>query len=424
MSDNKSKQNNTSQGPEIKSAKTVSYSGAEPIAVDSLEPKPIKRAAILNKMPPGRPIQPVNAQTADPRPVKDTATGGAALPPKNKVVIIPDEGGPNITVSTSPHVNNTRITTRKIMLDVIISLCPLVIAALIFFQFYAVRQIVISVACCLVAELIFTKMRHRAVSINDLSAVVTGLILALSMPATAPWYVTAVAAFAAIGIGKAVFGGLGMNIFNPAMVGRAFVMIAFAGAMAASGYTDLSSGVDIITQATPLTAFKQNHQSIDLFALIIGNANGSLGETSAIACIIGGIYLLARKIITWEIPVGVLVAVIVISLINALLSHNSLVSIFSATGWSVLHQVCGGAVLFGAFFIASDPVTSPFTARGKWIFGLGVGFFIMILRIFSGYPEGVMFAVLIMNSLTPLINRWTIPAPFGGFLKQDKGAQK
>lgn len=424
MSDNKSIQNDTNQSPEIKSVKSTSYSEAMPVAVESLEPKPIKRAAILNKVPPGRPIQPVNAQTADPRPVKDTASGGAAVPAKHEAVIIPDEGGPNITVSTSPHVNNTRITTRKIMLDVIISLCPLIITALIFFQLYAVKQIAISIVCCLLAEIIFTRMRQKPASINDLSAVVTALILALSLPATAPWYVTAVAAFAAIGIGKAVFGGLGMNIFNPAMVGRAFVMIAFAGAMAASGYTDPGSSVDVITQATPLTAFKQNHQSIDLFALILGNANGSLGETSAIACIIGGVYLLVRKIITWEIPVGVLVAVIVISLINSLLTSNSLVSVFSVTGWSVLHQVCGGAVLFGAFFIASDPVTSPFTAKGKWIFGLGVGFFIMILRIFSGYSEGVMFAVLIMNSLTPLINRWTIPTPFGGFLKQEKGAQK
>ena len=398
------------------------YSSSEPIDVASSgEAKP-RRTAILNKMPPGRPIQPVNAQTADSKPVIDTAKGGAALPRKNEVVIIPDEGGPNITVSTSPHVNNQNITTRKIMLDVIISLCPLILASLIFFRQYAAQQIAVSVIACIVAELIFTKMRNKPPSVNDLSAVVTGLILALSLPATAPWYVTFIAGFAAIGIGKAVFGGLGMNIFNPAMVGRAFVMIAFAGAMAASSYTDVNSAVDVITQATPLTAFKQDAQSINLFALIIGNANGSLGETSALACIIGGVYLLMRKIITWEIPVGVLVSVIVISFFNALLSGNPLVSVFSFTGWSVLHQVCGGAVLFGAFFIATDPVTSPFSSKGKWIFGLGVGVFIMILRIFSGYPEGVMFAVLLMNALPPLINRWTIPKPFGGFLQQNKGA--
>lgn len=424
MSDSKLEQNNTNQGSESVPVKTVSASAAEPPAVDGQGSKPPQQAAVITKKSQSQPSQPANAQTADSRPVKDAASGSVAAPPPPKNVIISDDICANISVSTSPHVNNTGISTRKIMLDVILSLCPLIIASLIFFQLYAVRQIVISVACCLVAELIFTKMRQKTVSINDLSAVVTGLILALSMPATAPWYVTAIAAFAAIGIGKAVFGGLGMNIFNPAMVGRAFVMIAFAGAMAASGYTDPSSGVDIITQATPLTVFKQNHQSIDLFALIIGNANGSLGETSAIACIIGGIYLLVRKVISWQVPAGVLAAVIIISLLNALLSSDSLVSVFATTGWSVLHQVFGGAVLFGAFFIATDPVTSPFTAKGKWIFGLGVGFFIMILRLFSGYPEGVMFAVLIMNALTPLINRWTIPTPFGGLLKQAKGAQK
>lgn len=376
----------------------------------------------LAKTSPGRPNQPVNAQTADHRPIKDTASGGAAIHPKGAPVIIPDEGGPNIMVSSSPHVDNQSITTRKIMLDVIISLCPLIAASIIFFQFYAVKQIAISLACCLAAELVYTKLRHRPASINDLSATITALILALSLPATSPWYVTAIAAFAAIGIGKAVFGGLGMNIFNPAMVGRAFVMIAFASALAASGYVSSGSSVDIITQATPLTAFKQNAQSIDLFALIIGNANGSLGETSAIACIIGGIYLLIRKIITWEIPVGVIVAVVIMAFLQALLSHNELISVISTTGWSALHHLFGGAVLFGAFFIATDPVTSPITAKGKLIFGLGVGFFIMVLRIFSGYPEGVMFAVLLMNSLTPLINRWTIPSPFGGFIKQDKGA--
>lgn len=423
MSDSKLEHNNPNQDAESTPVTTASASETEPPAVNGQDSKPPQQTVIITKNSQSQPSQPLNAQTADSRPVKDASSGSVVAPPP-KSVTVSDDVCANISVSTSPHVNNTRISTRKIMLDVILSLCPLIIASLIFFQLYAVRQIVISVACCLVAELVFTKMRQKAVSINDLSAVVTGLILALSMPATAPWYVTAIAAFAAIGIGKAVFGGLGMNIFNPAMVGRAFVMIAFAGAMAASGYTDPGSSVDIITQATPLTTFKQNHQSIDLFALIIGNANGSLGETSAIACIIGGIYLLARKIISWQVPAGVLAAVIVISLLNALLSSDALVSVFAATGWSVLHQVFGGAVLFGAFFIATDPVTSPFSAKGKWIFGLGVGFFIMILRLFSGYPEGVMFAVLIMNALTPLINRWTIPTPFGGLLKQAKGAQK
>lgn len=384
----------------------------------------VVNATEITPVPPKTPhsgsgIQPVGAQTADPRPLKDATKSTTKPKAPEPEPIAPDEC--YITVASSPHINNQGISTRRIMLDVIISMLPLVVASIIFFKQYAIMQLAFSIASCLVAELIFTSlMRRKGVTLGDLSAIVTALVLALSMPATAPWYVTVIAGFAAIGIGKAVFGGLGMNIFNPAMVGRAFVMIAFAGAMAASGYVDLSSQVDIITQATPLTAFKQNAQSINLYALLIGNANGSLGETSAIACVIGGLYLCVRKVINWEVPTGVIVAVTVIAAVNALVSSNSAVALFSVTSWSILHQLLGGAVLFGAFFIATDPVTSPFTTKGKWIFGLGVGFFIMVLRLFSGYPEGVMFAVLIMNALTPLINRWTIPKPFGGFLKQEK----
>lgn len=408
MSENTPPQNSTAENQPVKAAEQELPFGDAGTA-----------AAKAPQTAPGANIQPAGAQTADPKPLKDTDISTAIPKKPSPEPIEPDEGG--ITVASSPHINNRSISTRRIMLDVIISMLPLVAASVIFFKQYAVIQIGLSIISCLAAELIFTSlMRRKGVTLGDLSAIVTALVLALSMPPTAPWYVTVVAGFAAIGIGKAVFGGLGMNIFNPAMVGRAFVMIAFTGAMAASGYVDITSQVDIITQATPLTAFKQNAQSINLFALLIGNANGSLGETSAIACIIGGIYLCLRKVISWEVPAGVLIAVAVMAALNTLLSHNSAVALFSVTSWSVLHQLCGGAVLFGAFFIATDPVTSPFTAKGKWIFGLGVGFFIMVLRIFSGYPEGVMFAVLIMNALTPLINRWTIPKPFGGFLKQEK----
>lgn len=358
----------------------------------------------------------VAAEVTSPPPQAPAPDAVSAPKPKDKAAacVIADE---QLNVSSSPHLNDQAMTTRRVMLDVVISLLPLVAASVIFFQFYAVKQIVISVISCLIAEYVFTLMRKKPNSLGDLSAIITGLILALSMPGTAPWYVTVAASFAAIGIGKAVFGGLGMNIFNPAMVGRAFVMIAFAGAMAATGYVDLNSQIDIVSQATPLTAFKQNAESINVMALFWGNSNGSLGETSALACIIGGVYLLIRKIITWEIPAGVIGAVIVIALLNSLLSHGPVISVNT---WSVIHHVCAGAVLFGAFFIATDPVTSPITVKGKLIFGIGVGFFIMVLRLFSGYPEGVMFAVLIMNGLTPLINRWTIPKPFGGLLQQEK----
>ena len=252
----------------------------------------------------------------------------------------------------------------------------------------------------------FHKDARKKLTLSDNSAAVTGVIIALSLPGTAPWYVGLIASFVAIGIGKAIFGGIGMNIFNPAMVGRAFVMIAFASAIGASGYQDVKSAVDAITQATPLDAFKQSGVTVPVSALFLGLTNGSLGETSALCCILGGLYLCIRRTASWEIPAGVIGAVVVIGSISNFLHPDS--------GWTVLHHLFGGALMFGAFFIATDPVTSPLTPKGKMIFGIGVGLLVMLLRIFSGYPEGVMFAVLIMNSITPLINRLTIPKPLGG----------
>ena len=313
---------------------------------------------------------------------------------------------PAIHVAPSPHVSSMAMTTRGMMRDVLIALIPVVAAAFLFFGWLAAKQLLICTAASLAAEALFTTMRGRPLSLTDLSAVVTGLVLGLSLPGTAPWYVGFIGAVVAIGIGKMVFGGLGMNIFNPAMVGRAFVMIAFAGSMAASGYILPGSGVDAVSQATPLTAFKQSGTVVPLASMVIGNVNGSLGETSFLACLLGGIYLCVRRAASWEIPAGILLSVLVIA---------GLVNLFNlGAAWTVLHQLAGGSLLFGAFYIATDPVTSPLTARGRWIYGIGIGVIIMLLRYFSGYPEGVMFAVLLMNAVTPLINRWNIPRPFGG----------
>ncbi len=317
-----------------------------------------------------------------------------------------NDQSPVINVAPSPHVFSMEMTIPVMMRDVLIALIPAVGMAVYFFRWYAVKQLVICVLVCLGAEAVFTRMRGRALSLGDLSAAVTGLILGLSLPATAPWYVGAISAVVAIGIGKVVFGGLGMNIFNPAMVGRAFVMIAFAGSMAASGYLDPNSGIDALSQATPLSAFKQFGLSVPLSSLLWGNTNGSLGETSAVACLLGGLYLCLRRVGAWQIPAGILITVTVVA------GGQNLADLHSQ--WTVFHHLLGGALLFGAFFIATDPVTSPVTAAGKWIFGIGIGALVMVLRLFSGYPEGVMFAVLLMNALTPLINRWMIPRPFGG----------
>ncbi len=313
---------------------------------------------------------------------------------------------PVIHVSPSPHLVQTTTSTQRMMVDVLVALVPAVAMSLYIFRGYALFQLAVCITGSLLAEFLFVKLRGRSATLTDCSALVTGVILALSLPGTAPWYVGVIAAFVAIGIGKVIFGGLGMNLFNPAMVGRAFVMISFAGALAASGFEDVQSAVDAITQATPMNAYKMNGTVATLGSLFWGTTNGSLGETSALACLLGGIYLIIRKTASWEIPVGILSAVVIIGGLADILG--------SADGWTVIHHIFGGSLLFGAFFIATDPVTSPLAPKGKFIFGLGIGVFIMVLRLFSGYPEGVMFAVLFMNGLTPLINRWTIPTPFGG----------
>ncbi len=330
---------------------------------------------------------------------------------------------PALHVAPSPHVYDTSLTTRKMMIDVLIALAPVVGMSLYLFRLYALKHIVLCVGGCLAAEIVFTAMRGRKVTLADCSAAVTGLILALSLPAAAPWYVSVIGSFAAIGIGKVLFGGLGQNIFNPAMVGRAFVMLAFAGAVGASGYVLPQPGgpdADVMTRATPMTVAKKaargealgdNERMPGRWDLFLGTVNGSLGETSALFCLIGGLYLCLRRTASWQIPAGVLLAVVAIAGVIQLTSEPQL---------AVLDHLLGGALLFGAFFIATDLVTSPLTAKGKFIFGLGVGSLVMLIRTLSNYPEGVMFAVLVMNGVVPLINRWTIPTPIGGPMPQKK----
>jgi len=364
---------------------------------------------------------------------------------------------PVLHVAPSPHVFNSAQTTRKMMVDVLIALAPVVAVSIYVFKLYAVRQILICMGSAVLAEGLLTWMRGRKVTLCDGSASVTGLILALSLPGTAPWYVGVIGAFVAIGIGKVIFGGLGQNIFNPAMVGRAFVMLAFAGAVGANGYVLKSEapakattqasrtsqaaqslpvapdgagdGVrvspiadllesDALTKATPMTLGKTVDNKLaagekllpaeklpSVGSLFFGNVNGSLGETSALACLLGGLYLLLRRTASWQIPAGMLAAATAIGLCVQLWGHSQM---------SLAYHLLGGAMLFGAFFIATDLVTSPLTPKGKFIFGLGVGALVMLFRLLSNYPEGVMFAVLIMNAMTPLINQWTIPTPLGG----------
>lgn len=326
-----------------------------------------------------------------------------------------NEQQPSIHVAPAPHIGSTSLSTRKMMIDVMIGLAPVFAVAVYVFRQYAVYQAVVCVLSCLLAEAVFAAMRRRWSALFDGSTIITGLILAFSIPATAPWYVGLIGSFAAIGIGKAAFGGLGNNLFNPAMVGRAFVMMAFPVLLGAKegGYANSQAAVDVVTQATPMTAWKQEHAVTPLADLFWGTTNGSVGETSAIACLLGGLYLCIRRTASWEIPAGTIIAAAAIAGCVNLANPDS--------QWTVMHELLGGALLFGAFFIATDPVTSPLTPRGKFIFGLGVGTMVMVLRLLSNYPEGMMFSILLLNAVVPLINRWTVPTPVGG---PAKGAKK
>ena len=315
---------------------------------------------------------------------------------------------PRLHVAPGPHLTSRSLTTRRMMWEVLIGLAPVVGMALVVFRWYALLQISLCVAACLVAELVFSYWRGRTAGLGDLSATVTGVILGLSLPWSAPWYVGVVASFVAMGLGKAVFGGLGQNIFNPAMVGRAFVMISFASVMGATAYVREGMDLEILSQATPLSVAKEvaGAELPGLWPMFLGNVNGSLGETSALACLVGGLYLCWRRSAAWEIPLSVILGAAVAAGVANLVNPD--------TPLTVLHHLAGGSLVFGAFFIATDPVTSPLTLRGKVIFGAGIGVLVIVIRTLSNYPEGVVFAVLLMNAVVPLINRWMVPKPFGG----------
>jgi electron transport complex protein RnfD len=336
----------------------------------------------------------------------ESAPDGAASPPQDGAAT----REPSLHVAPAPHLSNTSLTTRRMMIDVLIGLAPVVLAAVYVFRQYALIQVGISVVACMLAEWLFSAWRGRKGTLGDYSAAVTGIILGLSLPWSAPWYVAFIASFVAIGLGKIVFGGLGQNIFNPAMVGRAFVMIAFPAILGASAFVDPDVGIRAVTEATPLTAAKQNGVATPIWPMFLGTTNGSLGETSILASLLGGIYLIVRRTASWEIPASMIGIVVVFAGIGQLLAPDS--------PMTILHHVCGGSLIFGAFFIATDPVSSPLTFKGKLIYGAGIGALIYILRTFSGYPEGLMFAILLMNSIAPLINRWSIPTPVGGPVPQ------
>jgi electron transport complex protein RnfD len=306
-----------------------------------------------------------------------------------------------LTIAAAPHIAAAR-TVPEVMWGVIISLTPVVASSIYYFQWLAVGLILTCVITCLVTEAAFQLARGKRITIYDGSATVTGLLIALVLPPHLPWWAAVLGSVFAIVIGKQIFGGLGYNIFNPALMGRAFLMTTFP--VLTTTWTNPIT-LDTISGATPLGMLKFEHKTTSLYHLFTGNVSGSLGEASALAIIIGGIYLLGRRYADWRTPLSYLATVAGLSAIFWLINPGY--------GSPSFHLLAGGLML-GAIFMATDPVTSPITKQGRWIFGVGAGVLVVVIRLWGGYPEGVMFSILLMNALTPLMNRHTIPVQLGG----------
>lgn len=317
----------------------------------------------------------------------------------------PKDTAEHYILSSSPHTHS-HASVSRIMLDVIIALLPTTAMGIWFFGMPAVWTIATCVSTCIVTEAVCRLAMRRDNTIGDLSAVVTGLLLALNLPAGLPLWMAVVGSVFAIFIAKQVFGGLGMNPFNPALAARAFMLISFTGPMTTWLKPLWWKTPEAMTTATPLAAIKAGSAAtavqpfnFSTFQLLIGNMPGCIGEVSALALALGALYLLWRKVITWHIPVAFLATVAVYALI---------------AGRAPAHvEILTGGIMIGACFMATDYVTSPTTAKGKLIFGFGCGLLCMLIRQFGSYPEGCSFAILIMNAVCPLINRWTQPRPFG-----------
>lgn len=332
-----------------------------------------------------------------------------------------DEGSrlpPLLTVSPSPHIKGAD-TTRSIMLDVIIALTPPLIFACYIFGMRSLTITLISVLSCLLAEGIFNLILKRRQTIGDLSAVVTGILLAYNLPVTVPLWLPALGAIFAIVVVKGLFGGIGKNVVNPALAARIFLFMSFPDLM--SRYLPVGSRLgafasvaeaDLLAGATPLAKLKQGVMpDISLPDLIIGNCPGVIGEVSSLLLIAGFIYLMVRKVITWHIPVAYVGSVALICWLlpssSAFIPHEFMLS-----------QIFSGGLLLGAIFMATDYVTSPITRTGRLIFGVGCGVITVFIRYFGGYNEGVSFAILIMNLLVRYIDNFTRPTKFGGLKRK------
>lgn len=285
------------------------------------------------------------------------------------------------------------------MLEVILALVPAVAWGIYLFGINAVKVISASVITCALAEYISCLVRRKPLTLRDFSFLVTGVLFALTLPPTLPVWIVCLGAAVSIIIGKEIFGGLGQNIFNPALVGRAFLMASFPAHL-----TTWVKPFDAVSCATPLGIWKFQKAFTGINELFLGTTGGCIGETSALILLLGGLYLIIRKIADWRIPLSYLGSVTLISGILYIVNNSY---------GSIWFHLFSGGLLLGAFFMATDPVTCPVTRKGKFIFGTGCAIITMVIRYFGGLPEGVMYSILFMNALFPLIERFTVPKPLG-----------
>lgn len=298
-----------------------------------------------------------------------------------------------LNVSSSPHVRSNE-TTQSIMVDVAIAMLPATAFGVFQFGLHALLVLIVTIAACVLSEYVFEKITKRPCTISDFSAVVTGMILALNMPPEIALWIPALGGVFAIIVVKQLYGGLGQNFMNPALAARCFLLISFTGQM--SAFT-----LDGWTGATPLAVLKAG-ESVDVAAMFIGKIPGTIGEVSVIALLIGAAYLVVKKVISLRIPVTYILTTAVFVFIFGQQDLNY-----------VLAHLCGGGLIFGAFFMATDYVTSPITPKGQIVFGILLGILTGLFRIFGGSAEGVSYAIIISNLLVPLIGRFTLPTPFG-----------
>ncbi|MCK4544005.1 RnfABCDGE type electron transport complex subunit D [candidate division WOR-3 bacterium] len=321
-----------------------------------------------------------------------------------------------LTITPAPHIKS-KFSTTRMMSIVIIALMPAFIGSIYFFGFRALLITLISVASAVFTEFVYQKLCRKKVTVTDGSAALTGLLLAFIISPSVPLWLPVVGSVFSILIVKQLFGGVGFNFLNPALAGRAFLMASWPAFMTAEWMTPKSgtlSGIESITTATPLGALKLSGYSANVAGslnsmeslkhLLLGNVGGSIGETSALLLLIGGIFLIITGIIDWRIPLSYIGSVFALYIVLFLTGVSQLTPIF---------HILAGGLMIGAFFMATDPVTSPITKKGRWIFGVCAGLLTVLIRQWGGYPEGVSYSILIMNMFVPLIEKYTLPKPFG-----------